>query len=504
MGGRRVAYCYAFFGGGPMDDLVFQPARRLARLLRARKLSAVEVMKAFIARVERVNPAVNAIVTFVPELALDQARRLDRRRARKSSKGDAAPLLGGLPIAYKDMIATAGIRTTYGSRIYRDNVPDADHVLVERLKAAGAITLGKTNTPEFAAGSQTFNAVFGATRNPWDLDKTCGGSSGGAAAAVACGMLPFADGSDLGGSLRNPANFCGVVGFRPTPGRVPYYPAVDAWATLAVLGPVARSVDDAAFLFSAMAGPDLRSPITITEPGAAFARPLRRDFRKVRVAWWMPDGRGGLPVDRRVTAVLERRRATLESLGCIVEDAAPDLDGADEAFHVLRALAYVQRYGDLLAKHRGRMKDTVVWNIEVGLALDATRIAKAMNLRSELYRRMREFMARHEFLCMPVNQVPPFPVSQPYVDEIDGVKLGTYIDWMKTAYWITVTSHPAISVPAGFTTDAPPLPVGLQIVGRYRDDFGVLQLAHAFEGEMKGSAPFVAPPAVRAASHERG
>jgi len=292
-------------------------------------------------------------------------------------------------------------------------------------------------------------------------------------------MLPFADGSDLGGSLRNPGNFNGVVGFRPTPGRVPNYPTADTWQTLSVPGPIARSVEDAAFLLSAMAGPDVRSPITITEPGRIFARPLGRDFRKVRVAW--SRSLGGLPVDKRVTAVLERQRAVLESLGCVVEDAEPDLSGAEEVFEVLRANSFAMRYGGLLEKHRGKMKDTVIWNIEEGLKLDGPRVGRAIALRTELFHRMRVFLERYEFLCLPVNQVPPFPASQPYVTEIDGVKLDTYIDWMKTCYYITVTSHPAISVPAGFTDDALPLPVGLQIVGRFRDDFGVLQFARAFE-----------------------
>jgi len=457
-----------------MTDIVFQPAKKLARLIRSRKLSAHEVMEAYIAQIERVNSKVNAIVTFLPEQALKQARAVDRRSARPGA-------LAGLPIAYKDLVVTKGIRTTFGSRIYADNVPAEDHVLVERLTAAGAITLGKTNTPEFGAGSQTFNEVFGATLNPHDPDKTCGGSSGGAAAAVACGMLPFADGSDLGGSLRNPGNFCSVVGFRPTPGRVPNYPTIDAWGTLPVLGPIARTVEDVAFLFSAMAGPDIRSPISITEPGTVFSRRLERDFRKVRVAW--SRNLGGLPVDTRVTKVLEAQRKIFESLGCVVEPAEPDLSGADEAFQVLRALAYAQRYGALLKQHRDKMKDTVVWNVEKGLRLDGPQIARAMALRSDVYRRMREFMQRYEFLLLPVNQVPPFPASQPYVTEIGGVKLESYIDWMKSCWYITVTSHPAVSVPAGFTDDEPALPVGLQVVGRYRDDFGVLQLAHAFEQE---------------------
>ena len=459
--------------------MIFQSAKKLARLMRARKVSAVEVMRAYIAQIERVNPKVNAIVTFLPEAALKEAKKLDAKRARARTD-DSGPL-AGLPIAYKETIVTQGIRTTFGSPIYADNIPGEDHLLVERLKAAGAITLGKTNAPEFAAGSQTFNKVFGATLNPYDLTMTCGGSSGGAAVSVACGMLPFADGSDLGGSLRNPGNFNNVVGFRPTPGRTPYYPANDVWGTLSVIGPLARSVEDAAFLLASMAGPDLRSPITITEPGGMFARPLARDFRKVRVAW--SKNLGGLPVDKRVTAVLERQRAVFTSLGCQVEEAEPDLTGADEVFHVLRALSFAQRYAGLLGKHRDKIKDTVIWNIEQGLKLDAARIGAAIALRSTLYQRMREFMERYEFLVLPVNQVPPFPVSQPYVDTIDGVKLENYIDWMKTAYYITVTSHPAISVPAGFTSDTPALPVGIQIVGRYRDDFGVLQMGHAFERE---------------------
>ncbi len=468
---------------------IFTSAKQLARLLRTRKLSAVEVMKGHIAQIERVNPQVNAIVTFLPEEALKEAKRLDARRARAKTSEAFGPL-AGLPIAYKDMLATKGIRTTQGSPIYQDTVPDHDHAIVERLKEAGAITLGKTNTPEFAAGSQTFNKVFGATLNPWDLTKTCGGSSGGAAVAVACGMLPFADGSDLGGSLRNPGNFNNVVGLRPSPGRTPYYPTADVWGTMSVIGPIARSVEDAAFLFSAMAGPDPRSPVAIAEPGARFAKPLARDFLGVRVAWWgmsgsSMSGTDYLPVDPRVTAVLEKQRRVFESLGCIVEEAQPDLSGADEVFHVLRALSFAMRFGELMKTHREQMKDTVIWNIEEGLKLDALRIGKAMALRSDIYRRMREFMERYEFLMLPVNQVPPFPVTQPFVDTINDVKLGSYIDWMRSCYYITVASHPAISVPAGFTTDDPPLPVGLQIVGRYQDDFGVLQMAHAFEQETR-------------------
>jgi amidase len=453
-------------------ELCFTGAKKLARMLRTGKVSATEVMRAFIARIEAVNPKVNAIVTFLPEQALKRAKALDR-------KGAMAGPLAGLPIAHKDIVPTKGIRTTFGSPIYKDHVPGVDHVIVERLRAAGAILVGKTNTPEFATGAQTFNPIFGATRNPYDLSKTSGGSSGGAAAAVASGMLPFADGSDLGSSLRNPASFCNVVGFRPTPGRVPNWPFPNAWDTLWSLGPIARTVEDTALLLSAMAGPDPRSPTTHAEAGATFARPLARDFRKVRVAW-SPDLGAAFPVDSRVTRALAPARGVLASLGCGVEDAAPDLSDADEAFQVQRAVGFVEAYGELLETKRALMKDTVVWNIEQGLKLDAARIANANVLRSRVFHALRGFLERYEFLVLPTVQVPPFPVDQPYVTEIDGVRLGNYMEWMKSNYLVTATTHPAISVPAGFTDDG--LPVGLQIVGRYRDDFGVLQLAHAFEG----------------------
>ncbi|MGE0873396.1 MAG: amidase [Burkholderiales bacterium] len=455
-----------------MTELHYTGARKLARMLRSRKVSATEVMQAFIARIERMNPDLNALVTFLPEEALKAAKALDRKRGPRS-------LLAGLPIAYKDLVPTRGIRTTLGSPVYRDNVPTEDHALVERLRAAGAITIGKTNTPEFGAGSQTYNAVFGTTLNPFDRTKTCGGSSGGAAVAVATGMLPFADGSDLAASLRNPGNYCNVVGFRPTPGRVPNHPAANAWDTQPVLGPIARTVEDAAFLLSAMAGPDPRVPTGLDEPGRRFARPLQRDFRRVRVAW-TPDF-GGLPMDARVTRALEGQRKVLESLGCIVEDACPDFSGAKEAFETLRAVSFAMRLAPLLESRRADLKDTVIWNIERGLAVTGAQLGRAELLRTELFHRLRRFLGKYEFLAGPVNQLPPFAADLDWPREIAGVPMENYLDWMKSCYYITIASHPAISVPAGFTDDAAPLPVGLQLVGRYRDDFGVLQLAHAFE-----------------------
>jgi len=452
-----------------MSELCFTPARKLAQMLRARKLSATEVVQAFIAQIERVNPKLNAIVTFLPEQALKAAKAMDRKKAKS--------LFGGLPIAYKDNVQTKGIRTTFGSPIYKDNVPQEDHLIVERISAAGAITLGKTNLPEFAAGSQTFNAVFGATKNPYDATKTCGGSSGGAAVAVATGMLPFADGGDLAASLRNPGNYCNVVGFRPTPGRVPAWPAPNAWNTLSTLGPIGRTVEDTAFLLSAMAGPDLRSPVSVDEAGTVFLKSLSRKFRKTKIAW--SRDLGGLPVEPAVTKVLEKQRKVFASLGCTIEDAEPDFTGATEAFETQRAIGFVQSYGELYRTRKSELKDDVQWNVEQGLRLTPESIARATALRSELYQRMRRFLEKYEFLICPVNQLPPYPVKTEWPREIAGVQMTNYLDWMKSCYYITITSHPAISVPAGFTEDS--LPVGIQIVGRYRDDFGVLQLAHAFE-----------------------
>jgi len=453
-----------------LNDICFKPARALARLLRARKISATEVMRAFIAQIERVNPKVNAIVTFLPDEGLKAAKALDRKK-------DFSKPFSGLPIAIKDVIATKGVRTTWGSLVYKDHVPTEDHIMAERLKAAGAILIGKTNTPEFGAGSQTFNEVFGATRNPYDLSKTCGGSSGGAGVAVACGMLPFADGGDFAASLRNPGNYCNVIGFRPTTGRVPAYPHPYPWSNQSELGPMARTVSDAAFLLSVQAGPDRRAPTSISEPGSIFLKPLKRNFKKTRIAW--SRDLGGLPMDARVTQVLEPQRKVFEKLGCVIEDAEPDFTGATEAFETLRGLTYLHRGAKLLKEHRDKLKDTVIWNTEEGLKRSAGDINQAEALRTSLYHRMRQFLEKYEFLLCPVNQLPPFPVDEDYPREIAGVKMTNYLDWMKSCYFITITSHPAISVPAGFTGEG--LPVGIQIVGRYRDDFGVLQLAHAFE-----------------------
>ena len=450
-------------------------AVELARLIARREVSAVEVMQVCLARIGEVNPRLNAIVTLLPEAEL----------LREAEKADAAVAAGeplgplhGLPVAHKDLTLTRGIRTTFGSPIFADFVPEEDALIVERLRAAGAITIGKTNTPEFGAGSQTFNAVFGPTRNPWDETKTCGGSSGGAAVALATGMVPIADGSDYGGSLRNPASFCGVVGLRPSPGRVPVWPDETPWYPVPVQGPMARSAADAALMLSAVAGPDPRAPLSLPDPGGVFGRPLERDFGGVRVAW-SPDF-GGVPFDPRVPAALAPARDGLEALGCEVEDAAPDMDGAAEAFDRWRAWYFELNWGPLLDRHRDRMKETVIWNIEQGRALGAPDLAEASRRWTALLRRARTFFGRYEFLALPVSQVPPFDITQEYPTEIAGAPMRTYTDWMASCAWVSLLGCPAVSVPAGKTPVG--LPVGLQIVGRPRDDFGVLQLAHALEG----------------------
>ena len=455
------------------SEICFLTATELNHRIRSKDISAREVMEAHLVQINRVNPKVNAIVTLLPEQAMNQARAADDALARGNEVGP----LHGLPVAHKDLVNTKGIRTTSGSPIFKDFVPDQDALIVERLKKAGAITVGKTNTPEFGAGSQTYNEVFGETLNPYDITKTCGGSSGGAAVALACGMVPIADGSDMGGSLRNPANFCNVVGFRTSPGRVPVWPALLGWFPISVQGPMARTVQDTALMLSAIAGPDPRSPIAISEPGSLFSQSLARDFKDTRIAW--SRDLGGLPVDPRVTAAIDGRRHVFNSMGCLVEDGEPDFTGADEIFKVWRAWRFEVAYSALLETHRDEVKDTVIWNTEAGMELSGPEIGQAEIKRTLLYQRVREFMETYDFLILPVNQAPPFDVNQQYITEINGVKMDTYIDWMKTCYYITVTGLPAISVPCGFTPEG--LPVGVQIVGRHQDELGVLQLAYAFE-----------------------
>ena len=446
-----------------MNALWRRSATDLARALRAGAVSAREVLAAHIDRIAATNPSINAIVTLVPERAAAQAQAADEAFARGQPVGP----LHGLPIAHKDLADTAGVRTTYGSPIYADHVPDLDEPFVVRVREAGAVMIGKTNTPEFGAGSHTFNPVFGPTRNPHDLSKSAGGSSGGAAAALASGMVPIADGSDLGGSLRNPASFCGVVGFRPSVGLVPSWPDADPEG-LSVDGPMARTVEDAALLLSVMAD----------RPDLAVVASQAADLHELRVAW-APACAATMPIDPEIVAVVDSARPRFEALGCRVEPAYPDLTGAREVFFTLRAQGFATEYGPLLAEHRSRIKDTVLWNIELGLALTDDDVARAHALSSDIRRRAAAFFDTFDVLVQPVTQVTPFPIEIEYPTDVAGVAMETYIDWMESCWSITVLGAPAISVPCGRMASG--LPVGIQIVGPRGDDAAILRLARAFE-----------------------
>ncbi len=461
-----------------MTELHYTSAKELARMIRDKEVSVVDVMKAHLARIAETNPQVNAICTLVPEdQLLAQAAEKDAQLAAGHSPG---PLFG-LPIAVKDLALTKGIRTTMGSLIYKDLVPDVDELFVERMKAAGAIIIGKTNTPEFGAGSNSFNKVFGMTHNPYDLSKVAGGSTGGGAAALAAGMVPLADGSDLGGSVRNPPGYNNVFGLRPSPGRIPRVPNMQPWGSMPVLGPMGRSVEDAGLLLSVMAGYDGRDPLALEGDTAVYAQPLKADMRGKKIAW-TPD-LGRLPVDPEVILVLEKNLAILEEMGCIVERAHPKLEGGEEVFQTMRAAGFAGGLLEDLKNHADKMKRTVIWNIERGIPLTGLEIAAAQKTRGEHFQEMVAFMNEYDYLLLPTAQVPPFSVDVEYPTEINGVPMETYIDWMMIVSLITNTEHPAASVPGGFTADG--LPVGLQIVGKYRDELSVLQLAHAFEQATK-------------------
>jgi amidase len=460
-----------------VPDLCGYDAVALAGLLRRREVSAREVIAAHIARIEALDGAVNAVVTRCFDVALAKAAEADAAMARREIPG----LLHGLPVAHKDLVDTAGVRTTHGSPLFAENVPGRDALVVRRMSAAGAISLGKTNVPELGAGSHTVNPVFGATRNPFDLSRSAGGSSGGAAAALAARMICLADGSDVGGSLRNPASFCNVVGLRPSPGRVPRWPLHDVADVVGVDGPMARTVADVALLLMVLSGPDARVPLALDAPPPAaepdqIAGLLERDLRGVRVAW---SSDLGLPVEPAVRAALAPARQVLADLGCEVADAAPDLSGADFVFRTWRAFRFVTNLGPLLREHPGQVGANVTWNIERGLELSVADLSRATLWHAALAERVSAFFDTFEVLACPVTQVAPFDVTLDWVHDIDGRPQRTYLDWMASAYLISVTGLPAISVPAGFTPDG--LPVGLQLVGRRRADWALLSVAHAFE-----------------------
>ena len=460
-----------------MTDLVWQSARRLTAGIRAGTLSAAELMAAVYDQIERLNPRVNAIVNLLPrDAALALASAQDQARAHGETSGP----LRGLPVAVKDLEDAQGFPTTFGFRPFAKAVAKADGEATARMRRAGAIIIGKTNAPEFGLGSNTFNALFGATRNPYDPERTAGGSSGGAAAALATGMLAIADGSDMGGSLRNPAAFCNVVGFRPSVGRVPDQRAFGWLARLSTLGPMARNVADAALLLSVQAGYSATDPLSRMEPSAEFGVSLDCDPRTLRIA--VSADLGGLPVQAEVRDSINQAGAVFASLGADVEQACPNLDGAMAVFQTQRAAA-LAALGKQLDRQvpdwRRHAKDTAVWNIEKGLGLTADELIGAEIERTQIYRRAAVFFERYDALLCPAAQVAPFPIDDEWVREIDGQPMDTYIDWMAVCCAITVISAPAISVPGGFTPDG--LSVGLQIVGAPGQDLKVLQVAHQFE-----------------------
>jgi len=456
------------------DDLCFTPATELAAMLRRREVSARELLDAHLDRIDRVNPQLNAIVTLDEPGARAAADAADVATAR----GQATGPLHGLPVAHKDTHATGGMRTTWGSPLHRDFVPTEDELVVARLREAGAIRVGKTNVPEFAVGSHTFNPVFGLTRNPYRLDVSAGGSSGGAAAALAAGLVALAEGSDMGGSLRNPAAFCNVVGLRPTPGRVPTHPAQLGWSTLSVQGPMGRTVGDVALGLSVLAGPDPRVPISLDDEGRGFAAPMPHELAGLRVAW-APDLGGRIPVDPEVRDVLAPLPAVFEQLGAIVVEDCPDLDHADEVFEVLRAWIFVASLGGVVARHPDQVKQAIRWNVEQGRRLTGADVARAEMLHTRLHQRVVEFFTRYDVLLAPTTQVVAFDVDTEYPSAVDGVPQDSYLGWMRSCSMISAAGVPALSVPAGFTGAG--LPVGLAVIGAPRADRRVLEVGHAFE-----------------------
>ncbi len=446
----------------------------MAAAVAAKTISARELLDLHLERIDAVNPAINAIVSMDPERSRAAATAADEQTAR----GDVVGALHGLPFAFKDTHQVGGWLSTSGSPLRANHVPGADELVVERVRGAGAVTIGKTNVPEWAAGSHTFNPLFGTTANPYDQSRSAGGSSGGAAAALASGMVPLADGSDMGGSLRNPASFCNVVGLRPSTGRVPQWPAANAWEATSVQGPMARNVDDLALLLSVMAGPTSRVPLALQAPGSTFAPPLTGSLDGARIA--MSVDLGGLfEIDNDVAQVLESQRSIFTDAGAHVADAHPNLAEAEDTFRTLRAWHFQATYGEMLADHPDDFKPALADNIRAGAPLSGADVARAYAQRTALGERMRLFFAEYDALVLPVSQVPPFSADEEYPHDINGREQKTYLDWMRSAYVITVTGCPAISMPAGFTPEG--WPVGIQIVTAASTERRLLEIAHAFE-----------------------
>jgi amidase len=465
-------------------EICYLDAVDLAAKLRSKELSAVEVMNAFYDRIEAVNPKLNAIVALSKR---DDALVLAKQADADLAAGKPVGKLHGMPWAVKDMEDLKGFPTTKGCTLFKDYYPKADGLLAERLRAAGALFIGKTNVPEFGAGSNTFNPVYGATRNPFNLKMTCGGSTGGGAAALAAGMLPITDGSDTGGSCRNPGSWNNVVGFRPSLGRVPYDFPTGFFLRLPTNGPMARTAADCAYLLSVMAGPDSRDPVSLLDDPAMFAKPLDRDFKGTKIAW--TPNLGYLEVAKEIVEATAKALPVLKAIGCDVENAHPEMPGVFDTNRTLRGLVFAYQLTQMTDAQRSQIKESVRWDASQGEKLTALDIAKAETQRAVICKNVNKFLEKYEFLVLPVTQVAPFPVEVEYPKEINGKKMNSYLEWMEIVYAITLTGLPAISVPCAFTEAG--LPVGLQIVGRRNNDLGVLQLAHAFEKAAKVAKPRV-------------
>jgi len=458
-----------------MIELFRLTAREVVRLLRSGEVSPVDLVQASLARIESTDGALNAVPTRCAERALAHARRLEGAKPRE---GREHAWLGGLPIAVKDLNDVEGVRTTYGSTLFADHVPDGSDAMVETLEANGAIVVGKTNTPEFGHGANTFNEVFGKTRNPWNTAMTCGGSSGGSAVAVATGQTWLATGSDLGCSLRTPAAFCSVVGLRPSPGRVARSRGRLAYDNLWVQGPMARNVGDVALMLDAMSGHHPADPISIPVPCESFVDAMERPVAPRRVAY-SRDLDGLTPVAREVAEICAASVARFSEIGATVEEACPDLRDARAIFKVLRANQLVGDLAPIVDANRERVRKEVVWNMDLGKKMTAGDIADAERRRGQLYQRAAAFFEDYDFLVTPAAIVAPFDVDIRALDEVEGVRLDNYYEWYSIAYAITLTSLPAISLPCGFTKGG--LPVGLQIVGPPRGEARLLGVARMME-----------------------
>jgi amidase len=456
----------------PADlSLIRRSALDCVALLEQGEITPHDLLDAIEARMPAVEPAVNALPTVDFAMA---HRSADAVMARP--KGERG-LLKGLPVAIKDLTDVKGMRTTYGSPIFKDHVPEASDPLVERLEGQGGVIYAKTNTPEFGAGANTFNEVFGATRNPWSTKLSAAGSSGGSAVALKTGTAWLAHGSDLGGSLRNPASFNGIVGMRPSPGRVATRLGEYMSGQLGVQGPMARCVPDLALFFDALVGEDMRDPDSLPAPATSFLAQARSGWRPARVAF--SADLGITPVDPEVADIARRAAMRFSELGAIVEEAHPDVSEAHDTFNVLRARGFAMGMKPLLDNHRALLKPEVVWNIEFGLGLTFADLARAEAQRVAMYRRMLAFFDTHDILCTPASIVAAFPVEQRYLAECNGKTFGNYVEWLAIVYAITLLGCPALSLPAGFTKDG--RPVGLQIVARPRADGHVLAAALGLE-----------------------